>query len=90
VYLSPSRTSNSSQVDNAEEIDLDNVDLAAGMLSHSVKGTAWDVPEAWYFLAKAYGLQGRKDKEWDALALALSLSERRSIRDIGLAVGWCL
>ena len=60
------------------------------MLSYSVKGAAWDVPEAWYFLAKAYGLQGRKDKEREALALALSLSERRCIRDIGNAVGWCL
>jgi hypothetical protein len=90
VYLSPSRRSNSNQVESTEDDHLDNVDLAAGMLSHAVEGAAWDVSEAWYFLAKAYALQGRKDKEWKALTLALSLSERRSIRDIGLAVGWCL
>jgi tetratricopeptide (TPR) repeat protein len=88
VYLSP--VTNSNQADSAKDIDPENVDVAAGMLSHSVEGTAWDVPEAWYFLAKAYGLQGRKDKERQALTLALSLSEQRSMRDIGLAVGWCL
>jgi tetratricopeptide (TPR) repeat protein len=90
VYLSPSRTSNSSLADTAEAIDPDNVDLAAGMLSHAVDGAAWDVPEAWYFLAKAYRLQGRKYKEREALTLALSLSERRCVRDVGLAIGWCL
>jgi tetratricopeptide (TPR) repeat protein len=90
VYLSPSQTSNLNQADAAKEIDPNNVDLAVGMLSHSVQGAAWDVPEAWYFLAKAYGLQGRQDKEREALTLALSLSEKQSVRDIELAVGWCL
>jgi tetratricopeptide (TPR) repeat protein len=89
-YLSPSRKSKSGGSRSAAEINPDNVDLAAGLLSHCVEGPAWDVPEAWYFLGKAYGLQGRKDKEREALALALSLSERRSVRDIGLAIGWCL
>jgi len=90
VYLSPSRTPNSGQPESAEDVNRDNIDLAAGMLSHAVDGLAWDVPEAWFFLAKAYKLQGRKDKEREALTLALSLSERRSVRDMGLAVGWCL
>jgi len=90
VYLSPSRKSNTNNVDGDGDINPDNVDLAAGMLSQCVKGAARDVPEAWYFLAKAYGLQGRKDKEREALTLALNLSERRCIRDVGLAVGWCL
>jgi hypothetical protein len=89
MYLSVSRSSNSTQ-NNHSDIDPDNIDLATGMLSYCVKGAAWDVPEAWYFLAKGYGLQGRKDKERETLALALSLSERRCVREIGIAVGWCL
>ncbi|KAG5637480.1 hypothetical protein H0H81_004451, partial [Sphagnurus paluster] len=39
------------------------VDLAAGMLSHLTHGNGWDVPEAWYYLAKAYALQGRRKRE---------------------------
>ncbi|KAJ3506279.1 hypothetical protein NLJ89_g6955 [Agrocybe chaxingu] len=65
-----------------------DVDLAAGILAHLTKGRAWDVPEAWYFLAKAYGLQGRKAEERETLKLALELSEKRAVRDIGLALGW--
>lgn len=71
-------------------VDSDKVDLVAGLLGHVTRGPAWDVPEAWYYLAKAYGLQGRKDKERESLATALALSDHRSIRDIGRAVGWCL
>lgn len=67
-----------------------DVDLAAGMLAHLTKGRGWDVPEAWYFLAKAYGMQGRKDKERETLKLALEFSEKRGVRDIGSALGWCL
>ena len=66
-----------------------DVDLAAGMLSYLTKGKGWNVPEAWYYLAKAYGLQGRKEKEKETLSLALELSERRGVRDIGSALGWC-
>ena len=66
-----------------------DVDLAAGMLSYLTKGKGWNVPEAWYYLAKAYGLQGRKEKEKEILSLALGLSERRSVRDIGSVLGWC-
>ena len=66
-----------------------DVDLAAGMLSYLTKGKGWNVPEAWYYLAKAYGLQGRKEKEKEILKLALELSERRGVRDIGSALGWC-
>lgn len=89
LYLSPVQGSGPGQAGESVP-NPENVDLATGMLSHSVKGTAWDVPEAWYFLAKAYGLQCRKDKEREALATALRLSERRSVRDIGTAIGWCL
>ena len=66
-----------------------DVDLAVGMLSYLTKGKGWNVPEAWYYLAKAYGLQGRKEKEKEILSLALKLSERRGVRDIGSALGWC-
>ncbi|KAG1824098.1 hypothetical protein EV424DRAFT_1396074 [Suillus variegatus] len=75
---------------SAGTVDSDKADLVAGLLGHLTRGPGWDVPEAWYYLAKAYGLQGRKDKERESLATALSLSDRRSIRDIGRAVGWCL
>jgi tetratricopeptide (TPR) repeat protein len=68
----------------------DNVDLAAGMLSELTRGPGWDVAEAWYFLAKAYGMQGRKDRERECLGYALALSENRPVRDIGTAIGWCL
>lgn len=66
-----------------------NVDLAAGILSYLTKGRGWDVPEAWYYLAKAYGMQGRKQKERETLKHALMLSEKRGVRDIELALGWC-
>ncbi|EIN04476.1 hypothetical protein PUNSTDRAFT_146447 [Punctularia strigosozonata HHB-11173 SS5] len=68
----------------------DDVDLAAGMLSELTRGPGWDIAEAWYFLAKAYGMQGRKDRERECLAYALGLSEHRAVRDMGTAVGWCL
>ncbi|KAF8966758.1 hypothetical protein BDZ97DRAFT_1938402 [Flammula alnicola] len=66
------------------------IDLAASMLARLTKCRGWDVPEAWYFLAKAYALQGRKERERDALKTALELSEGHGVRDVGLALGWCL
>jgi len=48
------------------------------------------VAEAWYYLAKAYGLQGQKAEERETLTHALRLAEKRTVRDIGLAVGWCV
>ncbi|KAF9467554.1 hypothetical protein BDZ94DRAFT_1155674 [Collybia nuda] len=75
---------------NADGLCSTSVDLAAGMLSHLTRGNGWDVPEAWYFLAKAYGMQGRKEMERECLSFALALSETRGIRDIGSAVGWCI
>jgi tetratricopeptide (TPR) repeat protein len=70
--------------------DDTNVDLAAGLLSHLTKGKGWDVPEAWYYLAKAYKMQGRKEKEREALVRALELQEGRGVRDLGSALGWCM
>ncbi|KIJ67164.1 hypothetical protein HYDPIDRAFT_25637 [Hydnomerulius pinastri MD-312] len=86
IYLSPSPSTQSSETG----VDPDKVDLSAGLLGYITRGPGWDVPEAWYYLAKAHGLQGQKDKERECLTTALALSERRCIRDIGRAVGWCL
>jgi len=67
-----------------------DVDLAAGMLSHLTKGRGWDVPEAWYYLARAYGMQGRKERERETLKIALEFAEGRGVRALGDALGWCL
>ncbi len=67
-----------------------DIDLAAGMLAQLTKSQGWDIPEAWYFLSKAYALQGRKEKERAALVAALELSEGRAVRYVGRALGWCL
>jgi len=88
VHLTPPSTSGSNKKSDTK-INPDNIDLAAGMLLHCTQGSGWDVPEAWYFLAKAYGMQGRKEKERECLSFALELSEGRGVRDIGAAVGWC-
>ncbi|KAI6043630.1 hypothetical protein EDC04DRAFT_2890779 [Pisolithus marmoratus] len=68
------------------DVDMDKVDLAAGLLGYITRSRGWNVPEAWYYLAKAYGLQGRKEQERECLVKALKLTEQRCIRDIGLAV----
>lgn len=90
LYLSPTLTQSQPNPKSETGIDPDNVDLAAGMLSYMANGAGYDVPEVWYFLAKSYGLQGRKDRERECLSTALTLSERRGVRDIGAAVGWFL
>ncbi|PCH34790.1 hypothetical protein WOLCODRAFT_139578 [Wolfiporia cocos MD-104 SS10] len=88
LYLSPS---SSKRTDGKQsDADRDNIDLAVGLLSDLTRGRGWDVPEAWYFLAKHHGLQGRKGRERECLSFALTLSETRTLRDIGQAVGWCL
>ncbi|KAF8632468.1 hypothetical protein AX15_001868 [Amanita polypyramis BW_CC] len=89
LYLTPDKSS-SGRDGSQGEIKQEDVDLAAGLLSHLTRGPAWDVPEAWYFLAKAYGLQGRKDRERECLAFALELSEHRGVREISAAIGWCI
>jgi len=66
------------------------VDLAAGMLEELTRGPGWDVAEAWYLLAKAYRMQGRDDRERDCLIFSLGLAEVRGVRDVGIAIGWCL
>ncbi|KAG6372063.1 hypothetical protein JVT61DRAFT_8771 [Boletus reticuloceps] len=88
IYLTPRPSSRSSE--SSADPDPDKVDLSAGLLGYMSHGSGWDVPEIWYFLAKAYGLRGQKDKQRECLTTALSLSENRCIRDLGRAVGWCL
>ncbi|KAI0350274.1 hypothetical protein OH77DRAFT_1431143 [Trametes cingulata] len=89
VYLAAVQDHGKSRA-GMEPSDRDNVDLAVGLLSALTKGAGWDVPEAWYFLAKMYALQGRQDRERECLCYALTLSENRPLRDAGAAVGWCL
>ncbi|KAI0084572.1 hypothetical protein BDY19DRAFT_898280 [Irpex rosettiformis] len=87
IYLTP-KTSSSTQEE--KKADEQQVDLAAGLLSDLTNGPGWDVPEAWYYLAKAYKLQGRRDRERECLNIALTLSQTRGVRDITTAVGWGL
>ncbi|KAI0643275.1 hypothetical protein C8Q79DRAFT_1094856 [Trametes meyenii] len=89
VYLAAAQDSSKPNI-GMEPADRDNVDLAVGLLSALTKGAGWDVPEAWYFLAKMYALQGRRDRERECLSFALTLSENRPLRDPGAAIGWCL
>jgi tetratricopeptide (TPR) repeat protein len=86
LYLTPEGSSRTAE----DEVDANNVDLVAGMLAHLTRGPGWDVPEAWYFLAKAYGMQDRKDRARECLSLALQLSEQRGVREAASAVGWCI
>ncbi|KDQ07095.1 hypothetical protein BOTBODRAFT_192620 [Botryobasidium botryosum FD-172 SS1] len=62
------------------------VDLAAGILTYVTQGLGWDVPEAWYFLAKACRLQGRKTREQECLIYALQLQETRCLRPLLVAL----
>lgn len=72
------------------------VDLAAGMLNYCAQTRGWDVPEVWYFLSRAYELQGRSQKvpgdseQRTLLQIALELSEGRGVRELGTSLGLCL
>ena len=68
----------------------DTVDLAAGILTRLSKTSGWDVPEVWFYLARAAGYQGQKARQRECLSRALRLSEKRGVREIGAAIGWCL
>ncbi|KAF9788396.1 hypothetical protein BJ322DRAFT_1182415 [Thelephora terrestris] len=83
IYLSPPGT-------GVEELDPDRVELAAGLLSDLTNGHGWDVPEAWYYLAKAAKMQGRTEMERECLTYALRLAEVTRVREIPDAVGWSL
>jgi predicted Zn-dependent protease len=65
--------------------------MAAGTLeSFTRRAVGWNVPEAWYFLAKATGLQGRRERQRECLAEALRLEEGRPIRSLAVAFPPCL
>ena len=83
IYLSPPSP-------GVDELDPDRVELAAGLLSDLTNGDGWDVPEAWYYLAKAAKMQGRIEKERECLIHALRLAEVTRVREISDAVGWSL
>ena len=87
TYLTPT---NAPSFEGQKKVDDQRVDLVAGLLSDLTSGPGWDTPEAWYYLAKAYKLQGRRDRERECLNFALTLSQTRGVRDITTAVGWCL
>lgn len=89
VYLARTLLSRAESA-GADDTSGENIDLAAGLLADLTRGPGWDVPEAWYFLARAYKLQGRRDRERECLNYALGLSETRGVRDVAAAVGWCL
>ena len=66
------------------------MELATGLLNDLTNGDGWDVPEAWYYLAKAAKMQGRIEKERECLTYALRLAEVTRVREIPDAVGWSL
>lgn len=83
IYLSPPGA-------DVEGLDPDRVELAAGLLSDLTDGNGWDVPEAWYYLAKAAKMQGRIERERECLIYALRLAGVTRVRETSDAVGWCL
>jgi len=89
-YLKPTSSVNVVGRNPEKPPSKENIDLAAGLLTNLTRGGGWDIPEAWYYLARATRLQGRLDRERECLNFALALVEGRSVRDIKSAVGWCL
>ncbi|TRM66755.1 hypothetical protein BD626DRAFT_483705 [Schizophyllum amplum] len=75
---------------HGQGLESDSVDLAAGILTRLSKTAGWDVPEVWFYLARAAGYQGQKARQRECLTKALKLSEKRGVREIGAALGWCL
>ncbi|KIN95063.1 hypothetical protein M404DRAFT_1006541 [Pisolithus tinctorius Marx 270] len=72
------------------DVDMGKANLTDRLLGYITRSRGWNVPEAWYYLAKAYGLQGRKEEERECLVESFKLIEQRCVRSIGFAVGWCL
>lgn len=58
-------------------------DMAHGLLNAFTQGKGWDVPEAWYFLAKACeGQGGRHARVRECLLYALQLEKGRTCRPL--------
>jgi tetratricopeptide (TPR) repeat protein len=79
-----------SQVHLARLFILDgSYELAEGVLRHVTQTQGWNVPEAWYLLAKCYeGPQPVKAKEY--LEWALKLERTKPSRDLRKALPTCL
>jgi predicted Zn-dependent protease len=58
-------------------------DMAHGLLNSFTQGKGWDVPEAWYFLAKACeGQRGRHGRVQECLLYALQLEKGKACRPL--------
>ncbi|KAJ9108884.1 hypothetical protein QFC21_000205 [Naganishia friedmannii] len=58
-------------------------DMAHGLLNSFTQGKGWDVPEAWYFLAKACeGQRGRHARVRECLLYALELEKGKACRPL--------
>lgn len=91
-----------SDVDAAEKAEDDDaseslttlkeaIDMTVGMLESFTRRTVgYNVPETWYFLGKATGMQGRKERQRECLREALRLDEGRPVRCLGAALPHCL
>lgn len=93
LFLTPSSASRArlDPIGSEESVRREAIDMAAGMLeSFTRRAVGWNIPEAWYFLAKATGLQGRREKQRECLTEALRLEEGRPIRAIAIALPRCL
>ncbi len=68
-------------------LTLGQADLAHGLLNPLTQGRGWDVPEAWYYLAKTCEAQGgREDRVRECLVYSLQLENGRTCRSLGNVV----
>ncbi|KAK9899483.1 hypothetical protein P389DRAFT_143 [Cystobasidium minutum MCA 4210] len=63
-------------------LERGNWAIAEGFLDVATQTNAWDSPEAWYLLAKAYENTRRRQRAKDCLLYALELEKTRPIREL--------
>ena len=93
LFLTPSIASKAKldPTGTDDSVRREAIDMTAGMLeSFTRRAVGWNIPEVWYFLAKATGLQGRRERQRECLAEALRLEEGRPIRSLAVAFPPCL
>jgi tetratricopeptide (TPR) repeat protein len=74
-----------SQVAKATRLLEDQqVDLADGLLEHSILGLGWDSSEAWYAHAQVKKQQGQWDRVKTCLLFALELTDTQPVRDLAV------
>lgn len=56
------------------------IELAHSLLNQLTQDAGWDVPEAWYYLAKVCEAQGRLERSRECLVYALDLEESKPCR----------